>query len=111
MNSVDTAAAEKALLLVTLGFLEALRMGAIDSDEAFHTIGIPSIVTRMSQAGISDQVADLVGQLDEFHTLGAIAGVAARDASIREARDECLALLKCMPPGPTSAKPVLKLLT
>ena len=110
MEASDRVAAEKALLLITLGFLEALKEGAIDSDEAFHTIGIPSIVARMANAGISDDVADLVGQLDEFSALDEMAGRTVRDRSIREVMDNCLALLKAMPPEASRAMPVLKLL-
>jgi hypothetical protein len=110
MKPFDTAAAEKALLLVTLGFLEALRTGAIVDDEAFHIIGIPSIVARMAATGVSDDVARLVGQLDEFDALGTLAGLDSRDASIRDAINDCLILLKRMPLDPSRAMPVLKLL-
>ena len=110
MKTADTASTEKALLLVTLGFLEALRLGAIDDDEAFHTIGIPSIVARMADARISDEVADLVGQLDEFDALYRLAGPTGRDTSIRAAMADCVRLLKGLPLKPNRSMPVVKLL-
>jgi hypothetical protein len=110
MTSSNTTTTEKLLLLVTIGFLEALKAGAIDADEAFHTIGIPSIVGRMAATGISDEVARLIGQLDEFAALNELGGIQIRDASIGEVIGECTTLLKGMPLAPNRSRPLLKLL-
>jgi hypothetical protein len=110
MNSSEVTAVEKALLVVTLGFLEALRCGAIDDDEAFHTIGIPKIIDRMETYGVASRVADLVSQLDEFAPLRGLVDDAGWRASISEVMDDCKAILAAMPPpGPTRIEPVLRL--
>lgn len=109
MNSSEVTAVEKALLLLTLGFLEALRCGAIDDDEAFYTIGIPKIFGPMKTYGISSRVADLVSQLDEFGALKSLGGEEAWGESIQATMDECKIVLATMPPDPTRPEPILRL--
>ena len=110
MTEPKTAAIEKALLLVTLGFLEALRSGAIDADEAFYTIGIPKITGRMETHGLSPRVRDLVSQLDEFDVLKSLSVDAVWLASIEDVMNECKAILSRMPCDYERPEPILRLL-
>jgi hypothetical protein len=66
MTHNHVSATEKALLFVAIGYLEALKSGAIAFDEVFHTIGVPEIFDRMREFGISRPVADLICSLDEL---------------------------------------------
>ena len=110
MTRSKTVAIEKALLLVTIGFLEALRSGVIDVDEAFYTIGIPKITGRMEAQGVSPRVRDLVSQLDEFDALAILGGDAVWLASVERVMSECKAILSEMPCDHERPEPILRLL-
>ena len=97
MTNSKAAAIEKALLLLALGFLEALRSQVIDADEAFYTVGLPKIVTQMELRGVSPRVRDLVFQLDEFDALKILGGDSAWLASIEKAMNDCKAILSETP--------------
>jgi Protein of unknown function (DUF3969) len=109
MTNSKTAAIEKALLLVTIGFLEALRSGVIAADEAFYTIGIPKITGRMEDHGVSPRVMDLVSQLDEFEDLETLGGEAVWLASVGKVISECKAILSEMPCDRERPEPILRL--
>lgn len=108
---IANASIEKTLLLLTVGFLHALKAEAIAGDEALYTIGIPRIVALMAARGISDEVANLVSQRDEFEWLREMSGTDSLDAAISEAIGECLSLLRSIPLTPTRTPPILGLLS
>jgi hypothetical protein len=90
-------ATEKALLLMALGFIEAFRHRAIHEDEAFNTVGIPRIFSRMQDYGISQQVADMVSELDEFAPLSQMCSEPDWQSAMEDAAERCRALLAAMP--------------
>ncbi|MBY8827762.1 hypothetical protein [Hephaestia mangrovi] len=90
-------ATEKALLLVVLGFIEALRQRAIHQDEAFFTIGIPRIVERMQAFGISPEIIDVVAELDEYEFLSQSRTEQDWQAVMEAAAARCRTLLAAMP--------------
>jgi hypothetical protein len=109
MSPEETAAVEKALLLVTLGFLEATRAGVLHPHEAFHIVGIPRIFGRMEAYGVAPEVADQVSMLDEFPALKKAAGEVVWRREIGEAMDACKALLAAMPVSRERLTPVLRM--
>ncbi|MXP30151.1 DUF3969 family protein [Porphyrobacter algicida] len=90
-------ATEKALLLVALGFIEALRKRAIHQDEAFYTIGIPQIVERMQAFGISPEIVDVIAELDEYQYLSENCTEQDWQAEMETAAERCRMLLAAMP--------------
>jgi len=90
-------ATEKALLLVALGFIEALRHRALHADEAFYTVGIPRIVQRMQDFGISPEVVDVVSELDEYEVLAELCTERDWHAAMESAAERCKTLLAAMP--------------
>ena len=90
-------ATEKALLLVALGFIEALRHRAIHEDEAFYTVGIPRIFAMMQTYGISQEVADVVSALDGYAPLSQMCSEGEWQSEMERAAGHCRALLAAMP--------------
>ncbi|PVM93632.1 hypothetical protein DDF67_02790 [Caulobacter endophyticus] len=103
-------ATEKALLMVALGYLEALKGGFIHPDEAFHVIGMPMIAHRMAVFGISNAVADLVSGLDEFEAIRDLGGEAKFRQAIDAGIEACRLQLLARPLKPDRANVCLRLL-
>jgi hypothetical protein len=106
MTQHNVLATEKALLFVAIGYLEALKSGAVAFDEVFHTIGVPKICDRMRESGISRPVADLICSLDELDPEGWDGAYDAIEGVLKECRD----LLAARPLTEDRANVCLKLL-